>query len=186
VYNMQKLITIDDIRDVRQVTTNIDDATSFDPYIIEAQKIDLQRLVGIKFFNIFMREIAITPTPPARATAILAGTEYELDEVPIAFEGIKPLLAYYAYARALPKLGNRVARFGVVKKVTTYSEPVEATEIADMVNDAKTNAKHHEEQLITYLKASREVYPEFFSTGKVGMIPAIRISAVGGSLPSYE
>ena len=183
---MEKLITLDDIKAVRQIASNIDDVASIDPYIIEAQLFDLRRLLGIKFFNILTKELALDPTP-VRASNILTGCTYEVDEVEISFAGIKPLIAYYAYARAVPNLGKRIARFGAVKKVTNFSEHLEPAELSAMVIEAKSNAKVYEEDLLYFLDNNKETYPEFFNLPGAGSVkPALRITAVGGGLPSYE
>jgi hypothetical protein len=184
---MEKLITLSDIQAIRQITSNVDDVNSIDPYITEAQNVDLRRLLGIKFFNVLRKELATTPTPPARATDILNGKLYTVDEVEIEYLGIKPLIAYYAYARAITNLGKRVARFGVVKKVTSFSEHAEDKEVSAMVIEAKSNAKVYEEDLLYFLDNNKTVYPEFFTEPCSGQIkPAIRITAVGGGTPSYE
>lgn len=185
---MEKLITLNDIKAIRQIASNIDDVASIDPYIIEAQNVDLRKLLGIKFFNVLLKELALA-TPPVRATNILGGCTYTTtdDDTEIAFAGIKPLIAYYAYARAIPNLGKRVARMGVVKKVTNFSEPAEPAEISAMVIEAKSNAKVYEEDLLFFLDNNKDTYPEFFNTPGAGSVkPAVRITAVGGGTPSYE
>jgi hypothetical protein len=178
---MNKLITLDDIKAVRQISSNVDNVESIDPYIIEAQIIDLRKLLGVKFFNVFRKEIETTPTPPDRATDILNGCKYFVDETEIEFAGIKPLIAYYAYARALPNLGKRVTRTGAVKKINNFSDPVEKDELADMIIEAKSIAKVFEEDLLYFLHNNKETYPEFFAlSGKGSIRPGIRITSVGG------
>lgn len=184
---MNKLITLNDIKAIRQITSNVDDVQSIDPYIIEAQNVDLRKLLGIKFFNVLRKELATTPTPIARSTDILNGKLYTVDDVEIEFLGIKPLIAYYAYARAIPDLGRRVSRFGVVKKTTNFSEHVEKDELSEMIIAARSNAKVYEEDLLYFLENNRTVYPEFFTSCDVGVIqPSIRITAAGGGTKSYE
>lgn len=183
---MEKLITLSDIQAIRQITSNIDDVQSIDPYIIEAQNVDLRRLLGLKFFNVLMNELK-QADPPQRAKDILNGCTYTLEDgTEISFAGIKPLIAYYAYARAIPQLGRRVTRFGAVQKVTPFSEPVQSKDIAAMVIDAKSNAKVYEEDLLYFLRNKKDIYPEFFRRGSDGINPAVRIHAVGGRRPSYE
>ena len=178
---MNKLITVNDIKAVRQISSNVDNVESIDPYIIESQIVDLRKLLGVKFFNVFRKEIETTPTPPDRATDILNGCKYIVDDIEIEFAGIKPLIAYYAYARALPNLGKRVTRTGAVKKLNNFSDPVEKGELADMVIEAKSLAKVYEEDLLYFLNNNKETYPEFFDLPGQGSIkPAIRISSVGG------
>lgn len=182
---MERLITLSDIRAIRQVSINIDDEASINPFITGAQQIELRRILGIKFFNVFRKEIETTPTPPARATALLNGKKYLVDEgtdgeVEIEFPGIKPMLAYYALARAIPNLGKRVTRFAVVKKSTQFSEQVEKDELAAMVLDMRTNAKVYEEDLLYFLRNNLTTYPEFRTNCEAGQIqPAIRISTAG-------
>lgn len=183
---MEKLITLADIQAIRQITSNIDNVQSIDPYIIEAQNVDLRRLLGVKFFNVLMRELA-QEEPPQRAKNILNGCDYTLaDGTEITFAGIKPLIAYYAYARAIPQLGKRVARFGVVQKINQFAEHVDPKGISEMVLDAKSNAKVYEEDLLYFLKNNRETYPEFFSMDSDGVRPSIEVYAVGRRRPSYE
>ena len=183
---MEKLITVEDIRAVRQIASNIDDVASVDPYIIEAQNVDLRKLLGIKFFNLWLKELALELVP-VRASNILSGCVYEVDDIEINFPDIKPLIAYYAYARTIPNLGKRVTRFGAVKKVSNFSEHLEASEISAMIIEAKSNAKVYEEDLLYFLSNNKDIYPEFFNLpGKGSVQPAIRITAVGGGRPSYE
>lgn len=182
---MDKLITIDDIKAIRQITSNVDNVESLDPYITEAQNIDLRKLLGIKFFNVLRRELSLE-TVPDRARDILNGKLFDVDGVEIEFLGIKPLIAYYSWARAIPNLGKRVARFGVIKKVTNFSEHVEQDELSAMVIEAKSNAKVYEEDLLYFLNNNKETYPEFFTDCTPGVKPSIRITSVGGNNPSYE
>jgi hypothetical protein len=173
---MQHIITIEDIKNIRQIASNVDDVNSINPYITEAQNIDFRRLLGIKFFNILRKEFETVPVPD-RSNDLLEGCKYMVDNVEIEFLGIKPLISYYAYARALPNLGKRVARFGVVKKVTNFSEHVEDENVNTMIVEAKSNAKVHEEDLLYFLENNKETYPEFFTACDVGQIKAsIRIS----------
>lgn len=182
---MEKLITLEDIQAIRQITSNVDNVSSIDPYIIEAQNVELRRVFGIKFFYVIMKELQTEPLS-ARADALLNGTDYELpDGTNISFPGIKPLIAYYAYARAIPNIGKRVARFGVVQKITEFSEPVDPKELAAMVIEAKSNAKIYEEDLLYYLNNNKDTYPEFHSTS-TKVRTSVNISHVGGRRPSYE
>lgn len=188
---MEKWVTVDDIRNIRQITSHIDDVQTIDPYILETQRVEVQRLLGIRFFNVVRKGLE-EAVVEERFTKLLNGATYILDEgtdteIEIEYTGMVGMIAYYAYARAIPNLGKKVARHGVVKKTTNFSEHLEPAELADLVLSAKTQAKVYEESLLFYLENNADTYPEFFVGTKNRVKSSIRISSVGkNTLGSYE
>lgn len=174
---MTPLITIADIRTYcKDVSTHLDD-NAVNPYIIEAQVVELRNLMGVKFFSLFMSEIT-----EQRMIDIRDGKTYQIDEIEINYQGLKPFLAYHAYARLIQKHGMQVTRFGLVQKESEYSSNVDSKTVATHATDARTIARVYEDDFKLFMEENADTYPEWETFCKKDgpkKNKSIKISAIG-------
>jgi len=130
------IITVNDIRKVRQVAKNIDDSR-VEIYIREAESLDILPAVGAEEYD---RLTAATPDPALSEDEqlLLSGGTYEdAGGVKRRFEGLKAALAYLAYARFVRNHQLNVTPFGVVFKDGDESTQTDVRAIAAASKDAE-------------------------------------------------
>lgn len=156
------LINADDIRAYKPLSLNVDETDRIDQYIREAQVMDLKPLLGRQLYYDFIENVA-----DAKYQDLLNGLEYDdEDGVTVQFEGIKPILVYYSFARILQYYGSNPTRFGLVKKLAENSEPLSMKEIQAMISQAKGGAVAYHDELFRFLDENNETY-EFWK-GRAG------------------
>lgn len=174
---MDVLITLSDIRQYcKDVSTHLDD-NAVNPYIIEAQVVELRNLLGVRFFNVFLSKI-----DEDRMQELLNGRTYQVDGVEINYQGLKPVIAYHAYARLVQKHAMQVTRFGLVQKESEYSSSIDAKAVATHATDARTTARVYEDDFRMFIEENKSTYPEWDARCKSDgpkSNKSIRISAIG-------
>ena len=166
-----KLITQADIQSVRAVSDNVP-ADRLDPYIIEAQEIDLYGLLGKDLYNKLFEEVTPNTLP---ATYIY----------PELKEQYAPYLAYMAYARFLNQQQITITSHGVVSKKTDFSDQVSDVTMQRVISAARSTAQVYADRLKDFLDLNVESYPEWkrcehceVESGNAGT--SARITAVKG------
>lgn len=148
------LINADDIREYKPLSKNVDEADRIDQYIREAQVMDLKPILGRKLYYDFIENYT-----DAKYLDLLNGAEYDEDGVTVQFEGVKPILVYYSFARILQYYGSNPTRFGLVKKLAENSEPLSTKEIQAMISQAKAGAISYQDELFRFLNENTDTYP---------------------------
>lgn len=116
---MQPLITRDDIAHYKQIAKTPHDA-KLNEQIIDAQLLDLQPLIGERFFN------KIIASPQDYADVLNGGT-YEHEGISYTNYGLSMVLTYFAYARYIMFSWVTDTPFSVVEKLGDNSRPADAT-----------------------------------------------------------
>lgn len=172
-----KLITTADIQSVRAVSDNVP-ADRLDPYIIEAQEIDLYGLLGKELFDRLFVEVD-PPTLPATYVYDALKPQYA------------PYLAYMAYARFLSQQQVTITSHGVVSKRTDFSDQVSDTAMQRVISAARSTAQVYADRLKDFLNLNVETYPEWrkcehceIESGNTGT--GARITAVKGKDSSWR
>lgn len=100
----------------REISNNVRD-NKINPYIEDAQRLDLKPLLGEKLYN------AIVKTPTDH-TLLLDGGEYEYEGETYDHPGLKKVLSIYAYARYVMFGSYTDTAFGFVEKSNQDSKSV--------------------------------------------------------------
>ncbi|WP_129714670.1 DUF6712 family protein [Pedobacter sp. SYP-B3415] len=172
---MNLLITTADIREIRPIAQAIDDINKVEPFIAEAQQVELKDLLGVEFFY------AVLASPDSYQTLLSGGTYNTSQGHAIAFNGLKTVLAYFSYARFLMNDNMKHTNAGFVNKVNQFSQPASQSQITAKYQDARSMAFSHWSDVILYLDTNRQQYPLWRSgcTTKTNNIRSTaRISAV--------
>jgi hypothetical protein len=174
--NRNTIIKPCDIRKIRPVAENIQDEKRIEPYIHEAEQLDVMPAVGVSLYRQLSDEnlpetITVSSTAqittPNGKTIILSesdwnkfldGGYYTCDEYPCNGDkqrysaGLRAAVAYLAYARMLPNQPLNVTAFGVVQKTTTLSEPVDEKTLSRAASEARKIGLEYLKQAVDHLK----------------------------------
>ena len=154
---------------------------SLDPYIWEAQNLDLKPLLGSALFYDMMENLTVQ-----KYIDLLSGKVYEYRENNIYFNGLKPSLVYFAYARYINNKNSIDTPYGLVQKRNPDSNQSPEKEIARRVSQAKSAAATFFNEVAQFLNSNVADYPLWQNTERVRKNGGIRISGVGGNSKSND
>lgn len=154
------LITLADFTPYVDITSNIDVVRNLEPYILQAQQMDLRPLVGEQFYHDL-----ITNQTVAKYVELINGITYTPVNslLPIRYEGLKAMLVYWTHARYLTKANIKSTMTGLVRKENQYSEPLRPDELARLAADSRSMAMSYEYGLDLFLKFRTGIYPAYKS-----------------------
>lgn len=150
---MEPLIDKSYVEALFQLASGVSDA-EFEKYIIHAQKFELKKLMPEKFFyDLLMNQES------ERYQAVLNGGDYTYEEYTYSHEGLKNVLAYFAYALYIFKANNVSTSFGLVVKHSGQSEPVDYKERRDWYHEHKSQAGQLWEDTKLFIQRNEDDYP---------------------------
>ncbi len=156
-------ITLNDIKMLRP-TAELD-GVRWEPYCVEAQDQDLRPILGDGLFYDFMTKFYSTGDPMyASYQELLNGKVYTYNSQSIYFDGIKPMLCYFTLARLVQNNPVNITRFGVVTKVVSQSQNVDAQTLRQVVNELRSNAVSYKNQVDTFLLNNQTTYPLYIGS----------------------
>tara|TARA_R110000822_G_scaffold10646_6_gene40160 strand:+ start:1839 stop:2372 length:534 start_codon:yes stop_codon:yes gene_type:complete len=156
------IITKDDIRLTwANFDKNLKD-TQVDPFILKAQRSDLKPFLGDALYYDFIENLI-----DANYVDLLDGVVYSYQGNDIYFNGIKPMLAAYSYARTLKNIDINVGRGAVVSKSSEQSDKHENTLIYRRKTEAESEALRLQGELEQFLSTKRSDYPLWKDNNKV-------------------
>ncbi len=170
------LLTADELRAFRPLSATLDATARLEPYLREAQHVDLRPILGEALYADLIANSA-----DAKYVTLLDGETYTNPAGNSQrFEGIKPLLAYYAYARFVAFQGVHVTPHGVVRRSGDHSEPVADGTRQRLETQARAMATAYLEGLRDFLDANPTDYP-LWSSCQTSKNPkgSIQINAIG-------
>lgn len=136
------------------------------PCILEAQRMDLRPVLNDAFYYALMNDFNTTTglnTTPAYETLRSGGT-YAYSAQTIQFDGIIPMLTYFAIARFVERNPLHITRMGVTIKETDQSSPADARQIKELVNNLRSVAIMYQNQVIQYLEQNTTTF-SLYNTG---------------------
>lgn len=156
----QLLITKTDFAAYRNLTLNLDDSKRLEPFILEAQRLDLSNMLGkrlyfdmIKYLASYNGGIAAqTEELPYQPTSdelwfqkLLNGASYnytwpDQSITTKIYAGLKPVLVYLSFARFVRSDNVRSTQSGFVKKTVDFSVQISDKEIQAVASRAETDA----------------------------------------------
>ena len=157
------LITQDDIK-IYRPTAELDDAR-INPFIAEAQVSDLKPVLNPALYLDLLKKFDDQLSSDyTKYNELLLGKEYTYQGQTILFDGVRPMLAYYALARFVVNNPVNITRFGIVTKTVNQSEPVDPAVLRGLVNELRSCAISYQNEVIRFLQANPTVYP-LYNTG---------------------
>ena len=147
-----QLITKADILETWHMGKNLND-DRINPNILRAQQSDLKPFLGDALYHDF-----ITNLTDPKYQDLLNGKEYNLDGNTIFFNGVKPLLAAWSYARIIGNNQVFVSRGGVTGKVTENSDAQPNPLVQQRDRDAKSEALRLQYEVYNFLDQNNATY----------------------------
>jgi hypothetical protein len=153
------LITKDDIL-IYRPTAELDD-DRIKPFILEAQRLDLQPVLNDALYYAFVSDFVVLTGLNATASyeALRSGESYTYNTNTIQFDGVKPMLSLYALARFVEANPANITRYGVVTKTPQQSTPADPAIVRGMVNSLRSAALGYQNQVIQYLETKAATFP---------------------------
>ena len=148
-----------DFADFTDLPGSIDYVARMQPHILQAQRIDLKRTLGIRIYNEVVAGIAAATQ---KFVELRDGQTYDDDGIMIVYNGLKPIIVNYALSRFYQNQDINITRRAIVKKVTEFSEPLSGSEKQGLILSARSVAKSYEDDLRNYLQFRREDFPVYF------------------------
>jgi hypothetical protein len=171
-----KLISVSDIQMFRAISDNVPDSR-LDPYILEAQEMDLYELLGKDLYLKLFTEVT-PPTFPAT---------YFYPELKQEYAGF---LCYSAYARLISQNQTTVTAYGVVSKKTDFSDLVPEPTLQRTIQAARGSAQEYAKRLIAFLNDNSETYPEWMQScnyrGRINKTGTAYLGAVKGNKSVFK
>lgn len=155
---MTLLIEISDFTPYPAISANTNVVKKLNPYIGEAQKLDLLPMLGQRLYWALVEDFAASPSLSEYGD-LFNGSEYTIAGETYKHEGLKPVLCYLAYARYRMNANAEETATGIKIKDNPYSEPASEKEIARRVDQARSAAFAYMEPVIKFLNDNSEDYP---------------------------
>lgn len=157
---MNLLISPSNFAQYRQLSASIDASARLEPYIRQAQELDLLPLLG----NALFTHIVNNPTTPEN-TALLDGGPYTHNSQHLTHFGLRAALVFFAYARFIEAQNISITRFGVVYKANTdVSERIDTATLQHLISQTREQAQAYFNITQQFLEANLGDYPLYKST----------------------
>lgn len=182
---MTLLISLSDFADFKHISANINSATKLNPFINEAQEFDLRPLMGAEFFLDLIADFEASPSL-ATYSDLFNGSEWTVGTIKHQHNGIKPVLAYFSFARYLMNQGANSAPFGMVQKLNNpESQPISERTLERLVSQAKSGAQAYWSRVNKFLLDNKSDYPLYRCPKKPQSGGGLRFISVGGNSKTY-
>lgn len=161
------------------INANINAVKKLDPFIYQAQFIDLKDVLGDEMYYDLLKDFQASPSL-AKYADLYNGKEYTKDGHTYTHEGLIPVLCYFTHARYILNKNDNDTAFGLVVKKNEYSEPSSDKSLVRKSDYSNSVANAYLKPVIKYLNDHAEDYSLWKSncsnTGKLK--PTRRISAI--------
>lgn len=144
----------------RSMSLHIDEE-KINSYIRESENIDIRSAIGDALY------LDIKKNRERYELLLEGGTYKDKKGDERVLTGLKPALAYYAYARLLMNSDGSVTRYGFVNKDSEYSGRPEFKEKVQAYNNACAVADRYLKETVLYLKENNEQYPLYRNAGEI-------------------
>lgn len=158
---MKRLITIDDLLKIRPLAKGISQSR-IDPYIDEAQEIDLLNVLGEALYYDFMtRYDQVGDGMYQKYQDLLNGKVYTPPGATYSFEytGIRTMLSYFMLARLVSDQAINVTRYGLVTKEVDESTQVDVKALDRYVQTIRSVGINYQTRVIKFLRDNPGDYP---------------------------
>jgi len=150
---MQQLINRSDIAEYAQISDTVYDNV-LKQHINLAQFVDVQKLMGVDFYNDMIRN-----STDVKYTALLEGADYTYSGTTYTNEGLKSVLVHYAYGRYILHGSQTDTPFGYVEKLSQDSEKVDIAQKKSTAKMYQTTAFNYWENVKLFLDRNESTYP---------------------------
>ena len=146
-----RLITKTDIRLYRQISKSVDDV-KINPFIDDAQLLDLLPLIGEKFYFDIIAN-------PANYTDLMEQKTYTYDGTQIQSPGLKRVLIDFTFARYVMHGTPTDTPFGMIEKQFQDGHQIPRTDKKEIYKQSQQIAMQYWGQVESYLNRNKALYP---------------------------
>lgn len=172
------LLTVEDIKLFKGISSNLNEAKDLFPFIKEAQTFDLCTFMGRSFYLKLLEEFEGSPSLP-NYSDLFNGSIYDRGDEKDFHEGLKAVLVYHSWARFLVNDGIQSTPSGFVIKQTQYSAPVDPIRLSKMIAQARSGALQYEQMVESFLNLKSDEYPLFKKVSSSRKKGSIKIRKIG-------
>lgn len=167
---MGRLINYEDMT-IRDVTANLD-AEEFDPYIVEAEEIDIKVILGNALFTDLVNNL--TSSDPDYAF-LLAGGTYTEGGYTYEMKGLKYVLQYYAWSRYLDNPYIHTVS-GLTSHSDEFGTKPDANELKKIADNVRSSAWNFMRDVTDYLNRKATGFPLWSCDSQGNKSGAIKLS----------
>ena len=171
------LITRSDIQTVIQLSDNLP-AVKINPMIDRAQELDLKPQLGAALYKAFVDGIAASPQTAIYLTLLNGEAYVYCNDETIDFPGVKPAIAWYAYARYLSGANHYSTVNGIQVPSNDHSEMLSEKGITRQISEAREAASHYIDEMHQYLCEKSATYTLYNGDGGKRRRSKINITAI--------
>ncbi len=152
------LISFPDFAPFTDICSNIDKSRKLDPYIRQAQELDLKEVLGDEFFYSLLSDFEDSPSL-GTYNDLMKGCIYEKNGATLRNPGLIPVLCYFTYSRYVISKPYTDTAFGMMQKKNEYSEPVSGRDLARLADSSRSIAHAYMSDVLKYLNSRNPSYP---------------------------
>lgn len=138
----------------RQVTQSNYDTGALNQHISDAQFVDVQKLLGLDFYNDLIRNYT-----DIKYQTLLNGGSYVYNNTTYTNVGLKSVIVFYAYARYVLMGSQTDTPFGYIEKTTSDSVRVSEGGKKNMFKENQNIAFNYWENVRHFLDRNSSDYP---------------------------
>ena len=128
------------------------------PFVIQAQDLKVQSILGTKFYNNLKDSIA--------------DDSLTTEDEDLLNEYIAPFIAQYALYYALPSLNYKVTNKAVLNPSSEESLNADLEQLKYLRQSVRDTAEFYESRLRDYLCDFSTYFPDYVNAGTTGMMPS--------------
>lgn len=156
------LINRSDIVPYAQIAIHQRDEEMLQPHILSAQNVDIRPVLGEAFWT----DLIQNRTQTKYLTLLDGGTYTDDNGNVVTFQGLKSAIACFTYARYIMYKNAVDTPFGVVSKVTEYSQMSDTKLILSIASDKRNEGSLYLQNCIAYIEQNEATYTLFGSTAR--------------------
>lgn len=157
-------ISKEDILEIKDVSAQLDQ-DNFEQAIRESQIVELVSMIGDELFLLLQNDFNVETSTfgTEKYEHLFDGVDYTVRGKQIRYRGLKPVLAYYAYARLLNNAQMSLTRSGAVNFMTEadVSESTQQAQIKTKIIEARAMAQRLEEDAYNFMLNNRSDYLQY-------------------------
>lgn len=146
--NKVLFLSVDYLRDNTVINGNVD-SELLEPYILMAQNIHVEPILGSKLYSEIVTNIA----------------SLSVDNKQLMDDYIQPALIQWSLYESLPFINYRLTNKAISTKSSDNSDPIELNELHYLRTAVRDAAEYLSERVTVYLKANPSKYPKYLENG---------------------
>jgi len=152
------LITLSDIAQYKAISANLNTDKKVNPFILEAQNIDLKKMLGNSFFYDLIADFNDSPSLQKYNTLFNGGT-WTCGNRSYTHKGLKTVLVYLSSSRITMASNIEATAFGQVVKRNEYSDKVSESTLIRMIEQDKSTALAFFDDVKKYMDDNKSLFP---------------------------